>query len=389
MALTSGTRLGPFEILSVLGAGGMGEVYRARDTRLGRDVAIKILPTSICSDPVARQRFEREAKSISALNHPNICVLHDVGCHEGLDYLVMECVEGETLAARLQKGPLPFSELLKTGIEIANALASAHRLGLVHRDLKPSNIMLTKAGAKLMDFGLAKPVVLNPITPASTPAFTGETLTSNQSPGSPLTGVGAIIGTIQYMAPEQLEGKEADARSDIFAFGAVLYEMATGRRAFEGKSYLSVASAILHKDPPPLTTIQSDSLPPLNYVISTCLAKDPDDRFQTAHDVKLQLCWITQAASNPLSSSTVDAASRKWIVEFGLAAATLVLGLFFLKLRTQPPASDLGITRLTIPLPAKQELAVDTTQAVVLSPDGKRLAYVAAESGVSHLYVRR
>jgi len=394
MALTSGTRLGPFEILSVLGAGGMGEVYRARDTRLGRDVAIKILPTSICSDPVARQRFEREAKSISALNHPNICVLHDVGCHEGLDYLVMECVEGETLAARLQKGPLPFSELLKTGIEIANALASAHRLGLVHRDLKPSNIMLTKAGAKLMDFGLAKPVVLNPITPASAPAFTGETLTSNQSPGSPLTGVGAIIGTIQYMAPEQLEGKEADARSDIFAFGAVLYEMATGRRAFEGKSYLSVASAILHKDPPPLTTIQPDSPPPLNYVISTCLAKDPDDRFQTAHDVKLQLAWLSQSSGIVLPAPALQAhAQRPSGTIFGLAAAAvlvaLVAGLLFVKYANRPSLNVIGVIRFSVALPPKQELAADLTQSVAISPDGKRLAYVAAESGVAHLYVRR
>ena len=225
MALNSGTRLGPFEIVTVLGAGGMGEAYRAKDTRLGRDVAIKILPASISADPVAKQRFEREAKTISTLNHPSICVLHDVGCHEGFDYLVMECVEGETLAARLQKGSLPCNEVLKIGIEIANALASAHRLGLVHRDLKPSNIMLTKAGAKLMDFGLAKPCVLNAVAPVGAPLFSGETLTSNQSPGSPITGVGAIVGTIHYLSPEQLEGKEADARSDIFALGAVLYEM--------------------------------------------------------------------------------------------------------------------------------------------------------------------
>ena len=392
MALTSGTRLGPFEILTVLGAGGMGEVYRAKDTRLGRDVAIKILPTSICSDPVARQRFEREAKSISALNHPNICVLHDVGCHEGLDYLVMECVEGETLAARLQKGPLPFCELLKTGIEIANALASAHRLSLVHRDLKPSNIMLTKAGAKLMDFGLAKPSVLNPVPPASAPLFSGETLTSNQSPGSPLTGVGAIIGTIQYMAPEQLEGKEADARSDIFAFGTVLYEMATGRRAFEGKSYLSVASAILHKDPPPLTAIQPDSPPPLNYVISTCLAKDPDDRFQTAHDVKLQLAWLSQSSGIALPTPPVQSHARQTSrTILGLAAALVVLalGLLFVKYANHPAVSDVGVIRFSVALPAKQELAADLTQAVAISPDGKRLAYVAAESGVAHLYVRR
>src|SRR5260370_2993463 len=222
MALNSGTRLGPFEIVTVLGAGGMGEVYRAKDTRLGRDVAIKILPSSISADPIAKQRFEREAKTISGLNHPNICVLHDVGSQDGVDYLVMECLEGQTLAARLKKGPLPFSEVLKISIEISNALASAHHLGLVHRDLKPSNIMLTKAGAKLMDFGLAKPCVLNTVAGTSGALFWGETLTSAHSLGSPITGVGAIVGTIQYMSPEQLEGKEADARSDIFALGAVL-----------------------------------------------------------------------------------------------------------------------------------------------------------------------
>jgi len=365
-------------------------VYRAKDTRLGRDVAIKILPASISADPVAKQRFEREAKTISALNHPNICVLHDVGCHDGLDYLVMECVEGETLAARLQKGRLPCNDVLKIGIEIANALASAHRLGLVHRDLKPSNIMLTKSGAKLMDFGLAKPCVLNLVAPATAPFFSGETLTSNQSPGSPITGVGAIVGTIQYMSPEQLEGKEADARSDIFALGAVLYEMTTGRRAFEGKSYLSVASAILHSDPPPLTAVQPASPPPLNYVICTCLAKDPDDRFQTAHDVKLQLSWLTQANANTPSPPKADAPSRKWIIPAGLVAAgAIALAFLSFKLASHPAVSDYGITRLTVSLPAKQELAVDTTQTVALSPDGKRLAYVAAESGVSHLYVRR
>jgi len=222
MALNSGTRLGPYEVVAPLGAGGMGEVYRAKDTRLGRDVAVKILPASISADPVAKQRFEREAKTISGLNHPNICVLHDVGSHDGVDYLVMECLEGQTLAARLQKGPLPCNEVLKIGIEITDALAHAHRLGLVHRDLKPSNIMLTKIGAKLMDFGLAKPCALNPLAPASAPFFSGETLTSNQSPGSPITGVGAIVGTIQYMSPEQLEGKEADARSDIFAWRGAL-----------------------------------------------------------------------------------------------------------------------------------------------------------------------
>ncbi len=390
MALNSGTRLGPYEVVAPLGAGGMGEVYRAKDTRLGRDVAVKILPASISADPVAKQRFEREAKTISGLSHPNICVLHDVGSHDGVDYLVMECLEGQTLAARLQKGPLPCNEVLKIGIEITDALAHAHRLGLVHRDLKPSNIMLTKTGAKLMDFGLAKPCALNPVAPASAPFFSGETLTSNQSPGSPITGVGAIVGTIQYMSPEQLEGKEADARSDIFAFGAVLYEMTTGRRAFEGKSYLSVASAILHKEPPSLTGIQPTSPLPLNYIICHCLAKDPDERFQTAHDVKLQLCWLSQSGSTASQPSAVESRSRRYKgAIIGMVAAAMMLGLLLVTLAHRPAVSEYGIVRFSVALPPKQELAADLTQAVAISPDGKRLAYVAAESGVAHLYVRR
>src|SRR5208282_5767599 len=216
----------------------MGEVYRARDTRLGRDVAVKILPKELSADAARKQRFEREAKTISALNHPNICVLHDVGTQDGLDYLVMECVEGETLAKRLEKGPLPVEQVLKYGAQIADALDKAHRSGVVHRDLKPGNIMLTPNGAKLLDFGLAKP---------ASPLATGSTLTAHQP--SPATAQGTIVGTFQYMSPEQVEGMELDGRSDIFSFGAVLYEMLTGKRAFEGKTQFSIASAILEKEP--------------------------------------------------------------------------------------------------------------------------------------------
>jgi eukaryotic-like serine/threonine-protein kinase len=388
MALNSGTRLGPFEIVAVLGAGGMGEVYRAKDTRLGRDVAIKILPASISADPIAKQRFEREAKTISGLNHPNICVLHDVGSQDCVDYLVMECLEGQTLAARLQKGQLPANDVLKIAIEITDALAHAHRVGLVHRDLKPANIMLTKAGVKLMDFGLAKPSVLNPAAGTSGPLFSGETLTTMRSPASPITSAGAMVGTIPYMSPEQIEGKEADARSDIFAFGAVLYEMITGRRAFEGKSQLSIAAAILQKEPPPVSAIQPTSPPPLNYILCACLAKDPDERFQTAHDVKLQLGWLSQAGADAASPAKGDAPARKWIIGLGLAVAALVLSLLFVKPASRPAVSDYGILRFSIALPPKQELAADLTQSVAISPDGRRLAYVAAESGVAHLYVR-
>src|SRR5215468_6310175 len=217
MSLASGTKLGPFEVLGPLGAGGMGEVYRARDNRLDRTVAIKILPQQLSSDPVRKQRFEREEKTISSLNHPNICVLHDIGSQDGVDYLVMECVEGETLAKR--KGPLSLEQVLKYGAQIADALDKAHRAGIVHRDLKPSNIMITPTGAKLLDFGLAKPVV------ATSPATM--TVTKVESP---VTQEGTIVGTFQYMSPEQVEGKELDGRSDIFSLGAVLYEMVTGKR---------------------------------------------------------------------------------------------------------------------------------------------------------------
>jgi eukaryotic-like serine/threonine-protein kinase len=230
MPLSPGIRLGPYEILDAIGAGGMGEVYRAKDTRLNRTVAIKILPAHLSSDPVSKQRFEREAKIISSLNHPHICVLYDVGSQDGVEYLVMECVEGETPAKRLEKGALPLEQVLKYGMQIADALDKAHRSGVVHRDLKPGNIMLTPTGAKLLDFGLAKPTA---------PLSMAVTLTA-ATRNSPVTEQGTIVGTFQYMSPEQIEGQELDGRSDIFSFGAVLYEMVTGQRALEGKSQFSV-----------------------------------------------------------------------------------------------------------------------------------------------------
>ena len=261
MALTSGAKLGPYEIQSPLGAGGMGEVYRAKDTRLDRTVAIKILPTHLSANPEFKQRFEREARTVSSLNHPHICHLYDVGSQDGADFLVMEFLDGETLADRLRRGALPFPELLKIGIEVAEALEIAHRAGIVHRDLKPGNIMLTRAGTKLMDFGLAKPASLGAAGSGSAPLLSAARTMSGPTPLSPLTTAGSIVGTIQYMSPEQIEGKDADARSDIFAFGAVLYEMAMGKRAFEGKSQISVASAILEKDPDPISA-SKPSTPP-------------------------------------------------------------------------------------------------------------------------------
>ena len=389
MDLVARSRLGPYEIIAAIGAGGMGEVYRARDTRLDRCVAIKILPSHLSCDPELKGRFEREARTLSSVTHPNICHLYDVGSQSGIDFLVMELLEGETLSHRLQKGTLPLSELLKIAVEITNALSQAHRLGLVHRDLKPSNIMLTKSCAKLMDFGLAKSTVGDPFTgPATPPA--GETLTTLQSPVSPLTSAGAIVGTLQYMSPEQIEGKEADVRSDIFALGAVLFEMVTRQRAFEGKSRVAVVSAILERDPPPVSTLQPATPSALAYIISTCISKDPDERFQTAHDVGLQLRWLMQpGATDSVLAEKKAILQRSWLAA-GLAALFLfALGALFFTRSRPPVPSEYGVVRFSILLPAKQELAADVTQSVSISPDGKRLAYVAAESGVAHLYVRR
>ena len=244
MALNTGDRLGPYEVLAPLGAGGMGEVYKAKDTRLDRTVAIKVLPSHLSDNPQLKERFEREARAVSSLNHPHICTLYDIGSENGIDFMVMEHIEGQTLADRLNKGALPFDQALQYGSEIADALDKAHRQGVVHRDLKPGNIMLTKAGAKLLDFGLAK------MTAAETGA---EGLSALPTEAKPLTQEGSILGTFQYMAPEQLEGKEADARTDIFAFGAVAYEMLTGKRAFMGKSQASLIVAIMEKDPPAMS----------------------------------------------------------------------------------------------------------------------------------------
>jgi serine/threonine protein kinase len=294
MALANGTRLGPYEIVAPPGAGGMGEVYRARDTRLDRTVAIKILPAHFADDATRRQRFEREAKVVSGLNHPSICTLHDIGHQDGIDFIVMEYLDGESLAELLEKGPLPPVQVLQYGTQIASALDKAHRNGVTHRDLKPGNIILTKSGAKLLDFGLAK------AEPAQSLA---QTLTDATPHSGPMTKLGAIIGTVPYMSPEQLDGKEADARSDIFSLGAVLYEMVTGKRAFQGNSEFSVASDILHKDPAPISTLQPLTPPALERTIRVCLAKDPDERWQSASDLWNELRWISEGGSQSGTTS--------------------------------------------------------------------------------------
>src|ERR1700722_1120027 len=321
MPLARGTKLGPHEIIAPLGAGGMGEVSRARDTRLDREVAIKILPNHLSSDSEARQRLEREAKTVSGLNHPNICVLHDIGHQDGIDFIVMECLEGETLEQRLVKGPLPLNDVLKYGAQIADALDKAHGSGVVHRDLKPGNVMLTKSGAKLLDFGLAKPTL---------PLATMATLTQA---GSPITQQGMIVGTFQYMSPEQVGGHELDSRSDIFSLGVVLYEMMTGRKAFPGKSQLSVPSAILEKEPEPVSAIAPLTPPGVDHAIRRCLAKDAEDRCQSARDVASELNWIRESggqATLPVSGSGA-ASTEKWLTFLpwllcGVLLAALVAG---------------------------------------------------------------
>src|SRR5438309_7854638 len=265
MTVAPSMKLGPYEIVAPVGAGGMGEVYRARDTRLERTVAIKVLPSHLSTNPDLRARFEREAKAVSSLQHPHICVLHDVGSQDGVDFLVMEYLEGETLASRLARKPLTADEILRIATELADALEKAHRSGIIHRDLKPGNVMLTKGGSKLMDFGLAKPTELVGGSKSGTPAYSA--VATMASMASPVTAAGTITGTLQYMSPEQIQGREADARSDIFSFGAMLYEMLTGRRAFEGKSQLSVASAILEKEPEPISVVKPMTPPALDHAV--------------------------------------------------------------------------------------------------------------------------
>jgi serine/threonine protein kinase len=378
MSIASGKKLGPYEIISPLGAGGMGEVYRARDTRLDRDVAIKVLSGHFVSTPSLKERFDREARTISQLSHPNICRLYDVGSQDGSDYLVMECLEGETLADRLVRGPLPIEEVLPYGAQIADALDKAHQQGVIHRDLKPGNIMLTKAGAKVLDFGLAKQAQA---TNASASVLTAMTA------GKPLTVEGTIVGTYQYMAPEQIEGAEADTRSDIFALGCVLYEMTTGKRAFAGKTQASVIASILATDPAPLSRVAPMTPPALERLVRSCMAKEREDRIQSAHDVKLQLDWIAEAGSQAGIPAPVVTRRRishrlSWAVA-GVAAVVAVAFAIGFVLRAPMPAKPLRVSILPPEQHAFEPLSV------ALSPDGTKLAFVATVAGLTpQLWVR-
>ena len=392
MVLSSGIRLGPYEIVSSLGAGAMGEVYRARDTRLDRTIAIKILPAHLSSSSELKARFDREARAISSLNHPYICHLYDVGSQDGNAYLVMEYLDGETLAQRLRKGPIPLRQALQIGIQIADALAAAHRAGILHRDLKPSNVMFTPSGAKLMDFGLAKAVPAFGSAKAAageqTPSTRILSVAALSSPVNTLTQQGTVMGTFQYMAPEVLQGGDADERSDIFSLGCLLYEMVTGQPAFVGKSGLSVLTAILERDPEPVSRIQPTSPPTLDHLIKTCLAKNLEERFQTAHDVKLELKWIAGNHAQGVPAPARRHLRLGWMAVGVAASVAIAFAAAYTMFRPRPAP----VVCASILPPAGTTFLSASVQAFppALSPDGTRLAFVARdEKGKTLLYIRQ
>jgi Tol biopolymer transport system component/tRNA A-37 threonylcarbamoyl transferase component Bud32 len=377
MPLDSKTRLGPYEIIALLGVGGMGEVYKARDTRLDRTVAIKI-----CTGGLS-ERFEREARAISSLNHQHICALYDIGREGSVEFLVMEHLEGESLEARLRRGPLAIEEALRIASQIAGALDAAHRKGITHRDLKPGNVILTRSGAKLLDFGLAK------FTPVVEVSGTATTQLANDPP---ITEKGTILGTFQYMAPEQLEGKEADARSDIFSFGAMLFEMVTGRKSFEASSRASLIAAVISVNPPPVSTLQPMASPALDRLVQRCLAKSPDDRWQSAGDLRSELEWIAGAGSMagvpaPIAARRVNRERLAWLAA-GLAAALLLALSVWVAIHLRHEPAPATAVRFEIPAPDKLQFFYHQTPAV--SPDGERIAFTAAETNNSaeRLFVR-
>jgi serine/threonine protein kinase/Tol biopolymer transport system component len=371
LPLASGTRLGPYQVVSQIGAGGMGEVYKAADTRLGRTVAIKVLPDHLAGDPDRLARFRREAQTISSLNHPHICALHDVGDERGTYFLVMEYVEGETLEQRIMTGPISVDDALEYARQIADALHAAHDHGIVHRDLKPGNVMITATGVKLLDFGLAK--------------FSDETIvTANvsqlptQGAERTMTVAGTILGTVRYMAPEQLEGKEADARTDLYALCLVLYEMVTGRSAFTGSSQASLIAAILKDRPRPLTDFQPIAPPQLDRVVQTGLDKDPKKRWQSARELTHALDWIRSEPRVAVASSATAPVARMWK---GLAAV-LAVGL----------AASLLLPRPSRVAPERRlEISTGPTSdptGFAVSPDGQRITYVASGPAGTMLWLR-
>jgi eukaryotic-like serine/threonine-protein kinase len=381
MALQAGMRLGPYEIVSLIGSGGMGEVYRARDTRLDRSVAVKVLAPELAGDADFRARFTREAKAISALNHPHVCGLYDIGHQDGIHFLVMEYLDGETLTRRLARGKIPLDQAVQNGIQIADALAAAHKAGIIHRDVKPGNVLLTRSGLKLLDFGLAKaaPPILR--RPAETELATE----------AHLTGEGTLVGTVQYMAPEQLEGQELDPRTDIFALGAILYEMVTGRKAFIGDSQASLITAIMSFEPPRLVSVAPLTPPLLDRLIHACLAKNPDDRVQTAQDVLLQLRWIAESSQAGLAAAVLPRRRRLWeraAIAWTVSAIAMVVAVgavWLASARGRLPTNAAKVVRSTILLPERV-----TLNNAVISPDGERIVFSGRDrAGRSQLWLRR
>ncbi len=401
-SFTPGARLGPYEVEAKLGEGGMGEVYRARDTRLDRTVAIKVLLAGTTWSPDARARFEREARAISQLNHGNICTLFDVGREGDTDFIVLEYLAGETLATRLTRGALPVEEAVAIGIQMADALAVAHRRGIIHRDLKPGNVMLVRAGsaksdavtATLLEFGLAQALG------APTAATAGTEPTTVTSP-MPLPGQGALLGTMLYMAPEQVEGQEADARSDLWALGCVLFEMITGRRTFDGKTHTNIAAAILEREAPALTSVAPHVPAALAHIVGRCLEKDRDARWQTASDVRRELQWVARQSAAPLAASsaaTPAPAPRHWVRDPRSLAAltTAVLGLMlaargFLVPGQPAGARDVVSLSITLPESLSDVQPPNTTwmNNVALSPDDVHVAFSGLRGGTRVLFLRR
>ena len=380
LRLRAGTRLGPYEVLGPLGAGGMGEVYRGRDTRLDRIVAIKVLPEHLARNPDLRRRFEREARAVSSLNHPNISVLHDIGNQDGIDYLVLEYLDGESLHARVRKGPLPLDQALRIGIEIGDALDKAHRQGVIHRDIKPGNVMLTRTGAKLLDFGLAR---------KARPVLGGrDDLSGLPTPSEPLTTDGMLVGTIPYMAPEQIEGREADARTDVWGLGALLYEMTTGEPPFVPTSAAGLVGAILKDEPPPMRELRPETPPALERLVMQCLAKDPDERWQSAHDVVAELRWIFEEGTRDAGAGRSRRVGLGRLLPWLLTAAALPVAARALWMRSGPAAGTPRVEHLDVAFPADVEPALAYEDGFALSPDGRMVAMVGTKSGARAVFVR-
>jgi serine/threonine protein kinase len=374
--------LGPYEVDILLGVGGMGEVYRARDTRLGRTVAIKVLLAGLTASSERRARFEREARVISALSDPHICALYDIGRDGDTEYLVMEYIEGETLAARIARGRLPLSQVLRFGTEIAQALQHAHRAGITHRDLKPGNVMITSSGVKLLDFGLAKLAIPDP-TPGDSNA---PTLVN------PITAEGMVVGTLVYMAPEQLEGRAIDHRTDIFALGGILYEMTTGQRPFGGSSQIAISSAILSSDPAPIRSLEPTTPPALERIILTALEKNPEDRWQTAQDVARQLRWLGESATPTDGTPAIQAPRRSRTIPFALLIAFTVGGLLAYGIARLSRGQPVTTPTVRLHLVTTNDIAFSASfesPNFALSPDGRTLCFTGQQGNTSALFLRR